>query len=164
MGETVAARFLISQGCDIIAQDSDTAAPQKAAQEAGVWGVGYCGDMSVEAPDAVPTSVIYRWEVYYIRLVRSVCEGSFTAANYLGSLSDGMVDITDLTAGLAVPGMAEKIAAGRQRIESGAFNVFDGVMETNDGGFVGEEGTTLGDSEIFDGIHWYYRNVTEATQ
>jgi basic membrane protein A len=164
MGESMAARSLINAGCDIIAQHSNTAAPQTTAQEAGVWGVGYNSDMSLDAPEAVLTSVIYRWEVYYTHLVRSVCDGTFTTAPYLGSLSDGMVDITDLTAGMAAPGMAEKIAAERQRITGGAFNVFDNVMETNDGGLIGEEGKTLEDGEIFGNIHWYYRNVVENTE
>ncbi|GHV69121.1 BMP family ABC transporter substrate-binding protein [Spirochaetia bacterium] len=164
MGETMAANALIAAGCDVIVQDSDSPAPMLAARKAGVWGIGYNTDMSVEAPEAVITSVIYRWEVYYTLLVRSVIDGTFNTAPYLGSLVDGMVDITDLTAGLAVPGIAEKIAAERQRITSGAFNVFDGVMETNDGLFIGEEGKTLDDSEIFSNMHWYYRNVVETAQ
>ncbi|GHV25475.1 BMP family ABC transporter substrate-binding protein [Spirochaetia bacterium] len=164
MGETVAANSLIADGCDVIAQDTDSSAPILAAQGAGVWGIGYNTDMSLEAPEAVITSVIYHWEVYYTLLVRSVIDGTFTTAPYLGSLTDGMVDITDIAAELATLGMAEKIAAERQRIISGAFNVFDGVMETNDGLFIGKEGKTLEDSEIFGNMHWYYRNVVESGQ
>ena len=39
------------------------------------------------------------------------------------------------------------------------FNVFDGVIETNDGKTVGEEGKTLDDATITGGINWYYKNV-----
>lgn len=161
MGETVAARALIAAGCDVIAQHSNSSAPQKAAKEAGVWGVGYNADMSLDAPEAVLTSVIYRWEVYYTRLVRSVMDGTFTTAPYLGSLSDGMVDITPVAADIAAPYSAWYVAVERERITSGVFNVFDGVMETNNGVFVGKEGETLSDEEIFGNIHWYYRTVVE---
>ncbi|GHU14797.1 hypothetical protein FACS1894161_5490 [Spirochaetia bacterium] len=164
MGETVAARALIAADCDVIAQHTNTSAPQMAAQEAGVWGVGNNADMSVDAPEAVLTSVIFRWEVYYTRLVSSVIDGTFTTAPYMGTLADGMVDITHLAADLAGPYSTWYVMVERGRITSGAFNVFDGVMETNDGGFVGKEGETLSDEEIFGNMHWYYRNVVETAQ
>ena len=41
----------------------------------------------------------------------------------------------------------------------GKFNVFDGVIETNDGQKIGEEGKTLSDAEITGKINWYYKNV-----
>ena len=45
------------------------------------------------------------------------------------------------------------------QILSGSFNVFDGVIETNDGSTVGEEGKTLDDATITGGINCYYKNV-----
>ena len=47
----------------------------------------------------------------------------------------------------------------RAQILSGTFNVFDGVIETNDGNTVGEEGKSLDDATITGGINWYYKNV-----
>ena len=41
----------------------------------------------------------------------------------------------------------------------GSFNVFDGVIETNDGKTVGKEGGTLDDATITGGINWYFKNV-----
>ena len=41
----------------------------------------------------------------------------------------------------------------------GSFNVFDGVIETNDGQTVGEEGSTLDDATITGGINWYFKTV-----
>ena len=72
--------------------------------------------------------------VYYTRLLRSVLDGIFTTA---------------------------QIALARQRIEEGGFNVFDGVLETNDGRRIGEAGKTLADAVIFSTIDWYYRTVVE---
>ena len=40
-----------------------------------------------------------------------------------------------------------------------SFNVFDGVIETNDGTTVGTEGETLSDSDITGGMNWYFKNV-----
>jgi basic membrane protein A len=116
--------------------------------------------MSRKAPNAVITSVVWNWGEYYTYLVRSVIDGSFTTAPYFGDLREGIVDLTPLS-DFAAPGTAEAIAAARARIESGAFNVFDGEMETNDGRIIGEPGSTLPDDVITGGINWYYRNVRE---
>ena len=47
----------------------------------------------------------------------------------------------------------------KAKLEDGSFNVFDGVIETNDGKTVGEEGKTLDDATITGGINWYFKNV-----
>jgi basic membrane protein A len=161
MGEEEAAQALIARGCDVIAQHCNTANPQRAAQNAGVWGIGFNGNMSLYAPGAVLTSVVPRWGVYYSSLVRSVIDGAFTTAPYFGGIADGTVDITPLSAELATAEMADLVEDARRRMIAGTFNVFDGELETNEGGIIGTRGQTLPDREIIGNIHWYYRNVIE---
>jgi len=71
------------------------------------------------------------------------------------------VDITTPSVRLAAPGTEAAVEAARRRILDENFNVFDGVLETNDGGTVGESGKTLSDEVILGGINWYYRTVIE---
>ncbi|MCL2099016.1 MAG: BMP family ABC transporter substrate-binding protein [Oscillospiraceae bacterium] len=158
-GERRAAQLLLDEGCDVIAQHCDTAEPQIAAENAGVWGIGTNVDMSSEAPDAVLTSAVWNWDAYYTFLIGSIIDGSFTTAPYFGGLSDGMVDIAPLAPSLTVPGMAEAISEARESIVNGSFNIFDGELETNDGRKIGKSGETLSDSEITGEINWYYRNI-----
>ena len=161
MGETDAANALIARGCDVIAQHADTPNPQTAAQRAGVWSIGYNRDMSIDAPDAVITSVVSRWGNLYTRLVESVINGTFSPTLYYYGLAEGAADIMPLNEKLAAPGTEAAVAAARQRIIHGGFNVFDGILETNTGIFIGEAGKTLSDEVILNGINWYYRNVIE---
>ena len=145
-GERRAAQKLIDAGCDIIAQHCDTAEPQIAAEEAGVWGIGNNVDMSDQAPDAVLTSVVWNWGSYYTLLIGSVIDGSFTTEPYFGGLADGMVDVAPLTPALATPEMKKAIAEAKEGIISGGINVFGGEMETNDGRTVGKPGGILSES------------------
>ena len=162
MGEAAAARSLIAAGCDIIAQHCDTANPQMEAEKANVWGIGYNTDMSVDAPAAVLTSVIWRWGAYYTSLVQSIIDGTFVSTPWFGSLNDGIVDISPLSKTTAWAAEELRILESeRYRIESGAFDVFSGVIETNNGAYIGSEGGNLGDDEIRNGINWYYRTVAE---
>jgi basic membrane protein A len=162
MGETAAARVLIAAGCDIIAQHVNTASPQIETERAGLWGIGFNTDMSIDAPGAVLTSVLWQWGAYYTFLVQSVIDGTFTTTPYFGSLTDGIVDLSPLS-GIIFwdPETIRMLDEERQRIESGAFDVFEGVLETNDGRFVGREGERLPDREIQFGIDWHYRTVIE---
>jgi basic membrane protein A len=159
MGEDEAAKALVARGCDVITQHTNTIAPQMAAQNAGVWGIGYNVDMSAYAPKAVLTSVVLRWGAYYSRLVQSVIDGDFTTSPYFGGIAEGLVDITPLAPDLTSPEMAARVEAARRRISEGKFNVFDGELETSEGSLIGTRGGTLGDSEIIGNIHWYYRNI-----
>jgi basic membrane protein A len=162
MGEAVAARALIAAGCDVIAQHCDTANPQIEAERAGVWGIGYNTDMSVEAPKAILTSVLWYWGAYYTALVKAVMDGTFNPNPWFGALKDGIVDLAPLNENILWEPEAIRLLEGeRRRIESGAFNVFDGIIETNEGRHVGSAGGSLSDDEIRNGINWYYSTVSE---
>ncbi|MDR2734583.1 MAG: BMP family ABC transporter substrate-binding protein [Spirochaetota bacterium] len=162
MGEVAAVRALIGAGCDIITQHCNSAIPQIEAEKAGVFGIGYNNDMYDAAPNAVLTSVVWNWEVYCTALVQSIIDGSFTTQPYFGSLKDGLVGLAPLNKNF--PWEARTLRAleeERQRIESGEFDVFDGILETNDGKRIGKAGESLSDDEIKGGINWYYRTVIE---
>ncbi len=157
--ETNAAKALIAEGCDVIAQHCDTPNPQLEAESAGVWGVGYNSDMIKDAPGATLTSVEWHWGAYYTQAVQQVIDGTWNCENYYGGMSDGLLDISNLNSALCTDEMQTKVDEAKNEILNNGFNVFDGVLETNDGSTVGEEGSTLDDATIKGGINWYYKNV-----
>lgn len=159
-GEKQAAVALINEGCDVIGQHCDTPNPQLAAEEAGVFGVGYNSDMSKDAPKAVLTSTVWNWGAYYTKAVQDLIDGTWTGENYFGGLEEGLVDIS-LLSDLCVDGTQEKIDEARAKIESGDWDVFDGVIECNDGTTVGTEGEHMSDADITGNIHWYFKNIVE---
>lgn len=157
--ETNAAKALLAEGCDVIAQHCDTPNPQLEAEKAGAFGIGYNSDMSKDAPKATITSAVWDWSAYYRRAVESVINGTWTGDNYFGGMDEGMVGISPLNDSVAAEGTKEAIAEAEKTILDGSFNIFDGVIETNDGKTVGEEGKTLDDGTITGGINWYFKTV-----
>lgn len=157
-GETAAAQALLDDGCDVIAQHCDTPGPQTAAEKAGKWGVGYNSDMSKDAPNATLTSVMWDWGVYYTDAVEKAIAGTWKPEIYYAGMKEGLVKIADL-ASFCGEGTADKVKEAQDKMLNGTFNVFDGVIETNDGKTVGEEGKTLDDATITGGINWYFKNV-----
>lgn len=150
--EEAASRQLLDMGCDVMAQHCDTAYPQTLAQERGVYGIGYNSDMSKETPDSCLTSVIWNWSAYYTSAVKSIIDGSWDGSNYYGGMAEGLVGITNL-ASFAAEGTQEKVDEATAAILSGQSNVFDGVMTTNTGETIGQEGSTLDDATITGGIN-----------
>jgi basic membrane protein A len=161
LGEDEAAKALIAQGCDVIAQHTNTTVPLLVARDAGVWGIGFNGDMAAYIPGTALTSVVLRWGVYYSRLAQSVIDGTFSTEPYFGGIDEGVVDIAPLAPDLTGPETAAAVEKARKEIREGRFNIFDGELETSDGTIIGTRGETLSDSEIIGNIHWYYRTVVE---
>lgn len=159
-GEAAAAEALIALGSDVLSQHCDTPNPMTAAEEAGVFGIGYNSDMSKDAPNAVLTSVVWDWSAYYTKAVKDVIDGTWDGSNYFGGMAEGLVKIAPLS-DLCKEGTKEAIDEAKAKIESGDWDVFWGVIETNDGTTVGEEGKSLDDATITGGINWYFKNVVE---
>ena len=158
--EKAASEQLLDMGCDVMAQHCDTSYPQTLAQERGDYGIGYNSDMSKDAPKAVLTSTVWNWGAYYTKAVQDLIDGTWTGENYFGGLEEGLVDISPLS-DLCVDGTQEKIDEARAKIESGDWDVFDGVIECNDGTTVGTEGEHMSDADITGNIHWYFKNIVE---
>ncbi|MCR5338970.1 MAG: BMP family ABC transporter substrate-binding protein [Lachnospiraceae bacterium] len=157
-GEQKASGALIGQGCDVLAQHVDTTAPQTVSEANGTWSIGYNSDMSKETPNATLTSVIWNWSAYYTSYVSSIIYGTYDGSNYFGGMDESLIGLTGIS-DLCDPQTASIVEEEKQKIMTGEFGVFDGVIETNDGSTVGTEGTTLDDATISGGINWYYKNV-----
>lgn len=157
-GEKAAAETLLDMGCDVIAQHCDTEYPQTLAQEKGVYSIGYNSDMSKNAPEACLCSVIWNWSAYYTAAVQSIIDGTWDGSNYYGGMNENLVGLTAL-ADFCADGTSEKVEEAKAAILSGENGVFDGVIETNTGDTVGEDGKTLDDSTITGGINWYFKTV-----
>ena len=108
-----AAEALLDGGADVIAQHQDTAGPQQAAEERGVYGVGYNADMAPLAPKAVLTCAIWNWGVFYIDIVESVMDGTWESSQYWGGWQDGVVDLAPIAD--FVPGRGPRRRRGRDR-------------------------------------------------
>ena len=76
--EAAAAQSLVDLGIEVIATNQDSPAPLQAAEAAGRYAVGYNVDTSKLAPDAVLTSAVWDWGVYYIGAVEQMLAGTWT--------------------------------------------------------------------------------------
>ena len=129
-----AIELIESYGCGVISQHCDSAQPQIAAQNKGVFGCGYNSDMTPDAPKAHLTAAIWNWNVYYRTAMKAAMEcgeasnfiATMGSSAYYGGLAEGFVDISPLTENCSA-GTAEAVEAVKALIVSGEWDVFSGV-------------------------------------
>jgi len=158
--ERQAAEALLDEGCDVIAQHQDTAGPQQAAEERGVFSVGYNADMSPLAPNAVLTSAIWKWGEFYKQVVQGVLDGTWTSSDYWGGWQDGVVDLAEF--GPMVPDDV-KTAAEEEitQFEDGTqtiFTIFTGPINDQSGAEKVPAGTAMTAEELLS-MMWFVEGV-----
>ena len=155
--EKDAAKALLDAGADIIAQHQDTPSPQQAAEERGMYSIGYNSDMSKSAPKAVLTSAVWNWGPYYVDTVKKVKEGKWKSEQYWGPMADKVVDLTPC--GPMLPDDVKKLVdARKQEIVSGKFDVFTGPVKDQQGTVRVAEGQKMSDEDMLK-LNWLVEGV-----
>jgi basic membrane protein A len=92
--ERKAAEALIAEGYDVLGMKGiDSPSTGDAALAAGIPWAGYNRDNSANYGDVWLTASSYHWDVYEIARIQQVLDGTWTAGNYYGNLSDGFVTL-----------------------------------------------------------------------
>ncbi|MBP8659911.1 MAG: BMP family ABC transporter substrate-binding protein [Mesotoga sp.] len=159
--EKEAAVSLLDIGADVIAQHQDSPAPQQAAQDRGVYSIGYNSDMSAFAPKAFLAAPVWNWGPYYEKVVRSVMEGTWTNAQYWGGIKDGTVDI--VLSDLVPSGVAKLVMSMRTAIIKGDMHPFVGPIYDQAGNLKYAEGEIPSDGDLLS-MDWFINNVVGKIQ
>ncbi|WP_139902115.1 BMP family ABC transporter substrate-binding protein [Clostridium thermarum] len=159
--EKEAAKALLDDGVDIIAQHQDTTGPQQAAEEKGVWSIGYNSDMSAAAPNAYMTAPIWNWGPYYVDQVQKILDGTWKAESYWGAIdaddSKSIIYLAPLTKN-APEGAQEAVDKAKADIISGKNKVFVGPLKDNTGALKVAEGVEMTDEEMLS-FDWFVEGV-----
>ena len=160
--EKEAAKSLLDVGADVIAQHQDSPGPQEAAQEKGVYSVGYNSDMSAFAPKAHLTAPVWNWGPYYQSVVKSVKDGTWKAEAAWPGMDSGIVDLAPF--GPMVPKeVQDMVTAKKAEIISGKAKVFVGPIKDQEGKVKIAEGSTADDKTLL-GMTWFVEGVIGTTK
>jgi len=154
--ESDAAKALLSQGCDILAQHTDSPSPMQAAEKLGAHGFGQASDQIVFAPKAQLTATIDNWGPYYIDKVGQVLDGTWTTGTYFGHMNDGSVQMAPFT------NMPADVAAKAQEVKdaitAGTYFGFAGPINKQDGTVFLKEGE-VATREQLDTMMFYVEGI-----
>lgn len=160
--EKEAAKSLLDVGADVIAMHQDSPGPQVAAQEKGVYSVGYNTDMSSFAPRAHLTAPIWNWGELYKRVVQAVQDGTWENEQIWWGLDKGLVDLAPF--GPMVPqDVQDRVLAKKEEIRSGQTDVFVGPVRDQKGEVRIPDGVRATDAEMLS-MDWFVYGVVGTTQ
>ncbi|PIE56174.1 MAG: BMP family ABC transporter substrate-binding protein [Desulfobulbus propionicus] len=160
--EKDAAKSLLDVGADVIAQHQDSPGPQEAAQEKGVYSIGYNSDMSTFAPKSHLTAPIWNWAPFYKATVAAVKNGTWKSGSTWVGLEEGIVDLAPF--GDMVPeDLRAKVMAKKASLTAGTDKVFVGPIKDQKGNIKIAEGTAATDKELL-GMTWFVQGVIGTTE
>ncbi len=154
--EADAAKVLLSQGCDIITQHTDSAAPLQVVEKAGKHGFGQSSDMSRFAPKAILSSIVDNWGGYYIARTKALMDGTWKSMDTWGGMDVDMVRMGPfMNMPDDVKAMAEATSAA---IKANKLNPFKGPVIKQDGTVAAKAGEAVADKDIL-GMNWYVKGI-----
>ena len=144
--ESQAAKVMMAEGCDMVAQHTDSPAPLQAAQAKGKLGFGQASDQIKFAPKAQLTATIDNWGPYYIKKVGQVMSGNWQVEDYFGHMNEEAVQMAPFT---NMPADVEaKAQAIKDAISKGEYFAFTGPIKDNTGKLQLADGVVADDEHL----------------
>jgi basic membrane protein A len=155
--ERQAAVSLLDKGADVLMAYQDSPATIQAASEKGAFAGGNDSDMNRFAPKAYLTNPTWNWGPYYVKVVKSVMDGTWKNEQYWGGMKDGIVDIAPL--GESIPADVKKLVMdAKAKILNGELDVFKGPIYDAAGKVKVPEGKSMSDQDILSD-NWFVKGV-----
>ena len=181
-----ATELIENYGCGVIAQHCDSAQPQIAAENKGVFGCGYNSDMTPDAPKAHLTAAVWNWNVYYQTAMEAAMScgdaenfvPTMGGSAYYGGLAEKFVAVSPLSENCA-EGTQKVIDTVSELMVSGEWDVFSGtklqvaadgsvtqveaaLMDNAGNEIVAAGGASVEDSVITGTMNYFVAGVEEA--
>lgn len=156
--EKDAALSLADAKADVLAQYQDSPAVQQAAQERGIYSIGYHADMRKFAPQANLTSFTWNWGPIYVKEVKAYLDGSWKGQAIWASMQEGAAEIAPLNKELVPADVKALVEETKQKLSSGQMKVFAGPVKDNKGKVIVEAGQNISDDAMIH-IDWLADNV-----
>lgn len=155
--EADAAKALLDQGADILAQHTDSPAPMQVAESRGANAFGQSTDMSRFGPRAHLTAVVNDWAPYCIGRVQAALDGTWATGSIWWGMKEGMVVIPPYGPSVTPPAAAEadRVKAG---IVAGTLHPFAGPVRDQKGTVRIAEGAAISDEDLLK-MNWYVEGV-----
>lgn len=119
--EATATNALADQGVDVVTGIVDSPITfVKTAEQRGIWSIGYhSAAVASYAPSHWISGIDFQFGPYFAQVAQSVIDKNWTAQNYMGDISSGIVKLAPF--GKNIPtSTQQKVLAVEQQFQSGA--------------------------------------------
>jgi basic membrane protein A and related proteins len=152
------AAIALGDVCDVIAQHQDSAAVQMAAEELGIFGIGYDSDeMIALAPKATLAVPTFNWYPYYSDRLRAIQNGTWVSSRFFGGFESGTIDL--VYGQIPLPKeLTDEVDTVIAAMTLGEWDPFTGPIYNQAGELVIDQGVRLDDTSI-NSMRWFVKGV-----
>lgn len=122
--EKEAAEMLISRGCKVISQHSDSLGAPLACEEAGIPNISYNGSTLSSCPNTFTVSSSINWQPYFEYMIKCVGSNKKIDTDWCGGLNQNSI-ILNINSDVAAKGTANAIEKAKSDIINGSIKVFN---------------------------------------
>lgn len=158
--EKEAAKALYDAKCDTLAMHADTGGAPQAAEELGMWVIGYNTPMDKYAPTRHLVTPVWNWGMYYDYAAKKINDGSWKSEQVWWSMKEGLVNLSPMSDKVS-NATKKTVATEKERIVSGKWDVFTGPIKAQNGKVQIPAGKSLTDSEMLS-MSWFVEGVDGA--
>ena len=123
--EQEAANALMDGGCVLISQHADSMGAPNACEARKVPNVAYNGSTVSACPETALISSRINWQPYMEYMIKQAQAGEEIKDDFVGTLADGSVALTELNTKAAAEGTQAAIDAAKAKLIAGELHVFD---------------------------------------
>jgi len=123
--EKEAANALIKAGCVLISGHADSMGVPNACEAAGVPFVFYNGSVVDTAPNTFIVATKINWAVYFEYVIDCLKNGTPIATDWVGTLIDGAVEMTEINNPVAAEGTDIALADAINKLRASSIKVFN---------------------------------------
>ena len=154
--EADAAKALIDQGADVIAQHTDSPAALQACEQRNLMAFGQGWDMSSFAPNAHLTAIMNKWGIYYNNRIQDMLDNKWESADTWWGMKEGAIEMSPYNS--SIPADVQAAAdAVKNGIADGSLNPFTGPIKDQSGAVKLSEGV-MSDGDLHK-MDWYVEGV-----
>ncbi len=145
--EADAAKSLLDQGADILADHMDSSAVMQTAEARGVLAFGQSSDRSSVGPQAQVTAIEDNWTPYYLQRVQAALDGTWKTSSVWLGMKQGAVLLAPWGPGAtpAARAAGDRVKAG---IIDGSVQPFAGPISDQSGTLKVPAGSVMTDDEV----------------
>ncbi len=155
--EADAAKSLVAQGADILAQHTDSPAAMQVAQSHGIPAFGQSSDMRRFGPTSQVTAIVDHWSPYVIARTKAALAGTWKTDDVWWGFKEDLVQLAPYGA-TVTPALAQQADAMKAGIIAGAVLPFAGPVKDKSGATKIAAGSHPTDDAL-QKMDWYVEGV-----
>jgi basic membrane protein A and related proteins len=145
--ERDAATALMTQSADVLTHHTDSTAVVQAAEQKGVYSIGYHSDMSKFGPKGHLTATTHHWGAHNVSVAKAVLEKRWVTGSVWGGMKDGFIQLGPINPVVPAAVVAQ-VKTMQADLIAGKLHPFAGPLLGQDGKEMIPAGRTLTDAEL----------------